>query len=108
MNRNTMYEYLKQVGMYPMVHWKEVNGKKKNYHVEFVENKNKDKRIYAIRTDWGYIRGCTSIHLCAKEIVIESDYGFTKINMYYKDIKNFEVLYEDDDLTGIYRYAKLN
>ena len=100
MNRNVMYQYLKSVGMYPVMH-RNSETKGKTYHIEFVEDRNKEKRIYAIKTDWGYIRGFTSIHLCTNEIVVESDYGFAKINMYYKDINTFEVLFDDDDLTGL-------
>jgi hypothetical protein len=100
-----MYHYLKDKGLFPLIH-RNSKTRGKTYHIEFVEDKYKDKKIYAIKTDWGYIRGFDSIHLCANEVVIVSDYGFAKINMYYKNINTFEVLFDDDDLTGLYKWSK--
>lgn len=93
MNRNQMYHYLNDIGLYKLIHRR---SDKKSYHFEFVEDRNSDRKVYAIVTDWGYIRGFTSIHLCMNEIVVESDYGFAKINMFYKHMNKFEVLFDDD------------
>ena len=96
MNRNQMYLYLKDKGMYPcsIYRGKRSNGKGKFYHTEFRLNQETQQSITII-TDWGYIRGCTSIHLCTNELVVESDYGQCKINIYYKNIEKFEVRVEE-------------
>ena len=86
MNRNTVYDYLKSKGMYGIFVWAD---NRKSYHTEFrLNNGQGDCWIYF---DWGYIRHVESIHLCQKEMVIESKYSDMKVNVFYKDIKNFEV-----------------
>lgn len=86
MNRNQMYNYLKEIELFPKVHWGD-----RGYHVEFVEDTSKNYEITGIVFDWGFVRGVDSIHLCADEIVIECKFGFGKINVYYKNIDKFEV-----------------
>lgn len=86
MNRNVMYDYLKSIGMYSVFH-----RRKHGYHTEFRLN-NPNQKDATIYTDWGYIRHMRSIHLCANEMVIESEWSDMKINMYYKDISKFEVI----------------
>lgn len=99
MNRNQMYNYLKSLGMKPIIHRRGKKGvKHRSYHVEFViDRENINQTIRMIMTDWGYIRGFQSIHLCKEEIVVVSDYGTGKINMYYKDINKFEVIIDEID-----------
>lgn len=96
MNRNQMYVYLDELGLYPctIAHGKRSNGKMKYYHTEFRLNE-RNQQSMTIITDWGYIRGCTSIHLCTNELVVESDFGRCKINIYYKNIEKFEVRVEE-------------
>ena len=95
-NRNRMYDYLDEIeGLYPLkISHGGVTvdyGRKRFYHTEFRIDANTDAKSFTIVTDWGYIRGCTSIHLCRNELVVESDFGNCKINMYYKNIEKFEV-----------------
>ena len=86
MNRNVMYNYLKEIGLYPIFVHHESG---KSYHVEF---RTQQQHTYSIiETDWGYIRRFSSIHLCTDEIVIETQIGEMKVNINYKDIKKFEV-----------------
>ena len=90
-----MYDYLKDMGMFPLMRGK-VGGRKKKYYVSFVIDKDSDYTDCLIVTDWGYIRHVDAINLCANEIVIEAKYSDMKININYKDIDKFEVkLYED-------------
>lgn len=99
MNRNRMYEYLEEIGMYSIFvsHGQNYKGRRKYYHTEFRPNREMHKDRFTIVTDWGYIRGCSSIHLCMRELVVESDFGHCKINMFYKNIEKFEVRLEDID-----------
>ena len=91
MNRNMMYDYLKSIGMYPVIHRRKVG-----YHVEFRKDYRKNQTIEGIILDWGYVRGFDSIHLCRDEIVLEA--LDSKINIKYKSIEKFEVIiYEDED-----------
>lgn len=92
MNRNVMYNYLKELGMYAVFHRGE-----KGYHAEFRLNYDYDQEDATILTDWGYIRHIYSIHLCSDEIVIQSKYSDMKINMYYKDITKFEVIIQMEE-----------
>lgn len=91
-----MYHYLKSLGLYPV----KVTGRykrKKQYHVEFRENrKYPERKLQAVITDWGYVRGVFSIHLCLDEVVLESEYGDCKINIYYKSMGKFEVIYDEE------------
>lgn len=99
MNRNTMYDYLKSIGMKNLSHWRGGPAKKdRSYHVEFVVDRDKFENGYVdhIILDWGYIRHFDSIHLCQDEIVIVSEFGKTKINMKYRHINKFEVVIYDD------------
>ena len=84
MNRNMMYNYLKEIGMYPVMHWHTLD---KGYHVEFVENHDTDEVIDVIVTDWGCITGVSSIHLCINDIVIVVAKG-CKVYLRYKDISD--------------------
>lgn len=93
MNRNQLYHYLKEKGLYGIF-----RRRKNGYHVEFCENAESDYGIYRILTDWGYIRGVERIHLCTNEVVIESKYGFGKVNIFYKDMDKFEVELYDKTL----------
>ena len=87
MNRNRMYNYLKSKGMYAIF-----QQRKGGYHVEFRLNHDLNQSDCTVVTDWGYIRHIYSIHLCRDEIVIEAYMDRMKINMYYRDIKKFEVM----------------
>ena len=84
-----MYDYLKSIGLFPVMHRRGKKKKHRIYHIEFTTDYHKNQIIEYIYTDWGYIRGAESIHLCQNEIVIESFH--TKININYKDIDKFEV-----------------
>ena len=92
MNRNQMYEYLESKGMYPIF-----VRNKKGYHAEFRLNKEKNQVDCRVQTDWGYIRHIQSIHLCMKEIVLEGRIDEMKVNINYKDIRNFEVIIEVEE-----------
>ena len=97
MNRNQMYQYLKEIGLYPVMHRRGPKKKHRMYHIEFVPDKNKNHRISHILTDWGYIEGFEHIHLYANEVALESNYEFCKININYRDIEKFEVVMFDED-----------
>ena len=93
MNRNIMYDYLKSQGLKPLIHRRGPKKKHRMYHMEFVVDREKFPNGYInqIILDWGYIRNFDSIHLYQDEIVIESEFGRTKINMRYDRIDKFEV-----------------
>jgi len=91
MNRNEMYYYLKSIGMFKLIIWRETG-----YHVKFVPDNEKEYFSMRINLDWGYIREFDAIHLCTNEIVIETKYGFSKININYKSINKFEVILEEE------------
>lgn len=86
MNRNVMYDYLKEKGMYAMFIWAD---DRKSYHTEFRLQPHQND-CYII-TDWGYIRHVQSIHLCMNEVVIVGGFGDLKVNINYKDMQKFEV-----------------
>lgn len=97
MNRNVMYEYLESIGMKPLF----MRYDKNRYYTKFVldDDTQADCRLL-ITTDWGYIRRCNTINLCADEMVIESEcyYGGTaKINIRYSKIEKFEVEIRDKE-----------
>jgi len=92
MNRNVMYDYLLSKGLYKIFIWAD---DRKSYHTKF--RLNMGQIDCTIVTDWGYIRHVESIHLCKNEIVIESQYSDMKINIFYKEIKKFEVEIEYED-----------
>lgn len=87
MNRNKLYDYLKSIGLYPVIH----RMRKGVYTMEFRSNQDKDIKIDAVLCDWGYVTGCDSIYLCANQVVLVGDYGMTKIYMDYHRVKKFEV-----------------
>lgn len=98
MNRNQMFEYLKGLELKQLVHHRDRRSKRHpNYHIEFVEDRNLTLKIDSIVLDWGYVRGFNRIHLCRDEVVLESDYGFAKINIKYNKIEKFEVVIFDED-----------
>ena len=97
MNRNQMYDYLKEIGLKPLMHHRGRRHRQPLYHTEFVEDFETSLRIDSIITDWGYISGFNRINLYVKEIALESDIDFCKININYKDIKKFEVVMIDED-----------
>lgn len=93
MNRNVMYNYLKEVGLYSIFRWAD---DRKSYHTEFRTGYG---QYCEMLFSFGYIRNVRSIHLCSSEIVVEG-LNDMKINIYYKDIDDdkFEVrLMEDDE-----------
>ena len=94
MNRNTMYEYLLSEGMYKIFRWAD---DRKSYHTEFRPNKSSGQIDCKVVTDWGYIRHVEAIHLCKNELVIESRFSDMKVNIFYKEIKKFEVEIEYED-----------
>lgn len=90
MNRNVMYDYLKDIGMKPFF----VYHKKGHYHTKFTLDEDEPNSYCIIVTDWGYIRGCNTINLCTDEVVIESEcyyLGTAKINIRYDKMEKFEV-----------------
>ena len=92
MNRNLMYHYLKEeVGMYPVFNHID----RKSYYTEFRLQPNQTP--IHILTDWGYIKGFSSIALCVNEVVIMSMYENTRIFIEYKSIKRFEVVIEEQE-----------
>ena len=93
MNRNTMYEYLKSMGMYQMAVWRE---SRRKYHMKFVLNNDKKQTYCEIVTDWGYIRDVDTIRLCRDEIVVEAKWSDMKVNIKYKAMKKFEVYIESE------------
>lgn len=97
MNRNQMYTYLKEIGLIPLIHHRGRKHRQPVYHMEFVEDKESSLRIDSIITDWGYISGFNRINLYAREIALESNIDFCKININYKDINKFEVVMFDED-----------
>ena len=103
MNRNQMYIYLKDIGMYPIARWRDSKRKTHpKYHIEFVVDKESNMVLDSIVTDWGYIRGFNRIHLFRDELVLESDHEFCKINIKYRNIEKFEVrLFEDEEYLPI-------
>ena len=92
MNRNVMYKYLKQIGLYGIFRWAD---DRKSYHTEFVVGYD---QYCEIVFSFGYIRNVKSIHLCSSEIVVEGNNDM-KINIYYKDIVDdkFEVRLSEDE-----------
>lgn len=103
MNRNQMFEYLKSLGLKQLFHHRDGRSKRNpKYHVEFVEDRDKSLKVDSIVLDWGYVRGFNRIHLCRDEIVLESDFGFTKINIKYNKIEKFEVvIYDEDEVRNV-------
>lgn len=92
MNRNQMYNYLKDIGMYPIMRWRDPSKKRHpKYHIEFVVDRNSNLYIDSIVTDWGYLRGFNRIHLCRDEVVLESDFESAKVNIKYNKMNKFEV-----------------
>lgn len=87
MNRNQMYNYLKELGMYPII----VRHNRKSYHMEFRPNKELNQTDCDIKTDWGYLKGIESIHLFQYGIVLYSKYELCEIYILYNTIKTFEV-----------------
>ena len=87
MNRNKMYDYLKETGMKSLFY-----RKGKGYYVKFVLNLY-IKYSQIIINDM-YIRDFYSISLCTNEIVVRDEMDKMKINIKYKDIEKFEVLFE--------------
>lgn len=92
MNRNMMYEYLKEKGLYAIfVHRKDG----KTYHTEFRLQPHQEE--CTLITEWGYIRHIYSIHLCQNEIVVESKFGDMKVNIKYSRMEKFEIqIYEKE------------
>ena len=92
MNRNEVYEYLKSQGLYPIARR---HGKKK-YHIEFVPNtENGQYEIYCAYFDWGSITHIRSIHLCVDSVIIEGKLSDVEIQVYYKDMDNFEICMDE-------------
>lgn len=93
-----MYDYLKEIGLYPSKIWRDASRKRHpRYHMVFGENKDNNLRIDSIITDWGYLRGFDTIYLCANEVVIESPFESCKVNIKYNEINKFEVILVDKD-----------
>lgn len=86
MNRNELYHYLKDIGLFGVIHHGE-----RGYHFEFVEDATKNLEINAVRFDWGYLRNVKRIHLCANELVLEGNLTEMKVNVFYRHINEFEV-----------------
>lgn len=102
MNRNQMYNYLKEIGLKPLIHHRGRKYRQPVYHTEFVEDFNTSLKIDSIITDWGYITGFNRINLYAKEISLESDLELGQININYENIKKFEVImYDEDEIEAI-------
>lgn len=91
-----MYEYLKGIGLHPVMHRRGPKKRHRIYHIEFTPDYREDYWIERIITDWGYLRGFNRIHLCLNEIVLENGMG-AKVNINYKDINKFEVVLEEDE-----------
>ena len=85
MNRNLMYNILKEKGLYPIIrHHRD----RRTYHTEFVVQNHQDCSLIL---DWGYIRHIKRISLCSSEIVVEGEYTDMMVNINYKDLENVEV-----------------
>lgn len=83
-NRDTLYRYLSTLDLKPLfIH------NKHGYHTEFRVPLSHD--LCQVLTDWGYVMGVSSIHLFAKEVMLESQYGDMEINIKYKFIERFKV-----------------
>lgn len=94
MNRNTMYYYLKEKGLYSIRRWSDDRNR---YHTEFRPNRELDQKNITIKFDWGYVRNVKYIWLYASEIVLEGAISDLKINVNYRDIEKFEVDIEYED-----------
>lgn len=94
MNRNELYQLLKELGMYPLF----VRRGKDRYHTRFVLNHDEGQHECHITTEWGYISYVEVINLYANEVKIEGRLTDMTININYKDIKKFEVeIFDEED-----------
>lgn len=94
MNRNVMYHYLTDLGLYSIRRWSD---DRHRYHTEFVMDRDSNQTDITIIFDWGYVRHVRYIWLCNSEIVIQGGLSDLKINVNYRDIEKFEVRIEYDD-----------
>lgn len=92
MNRNVIYNYLKSIGMYPIIRYTK---NRQSYHIEFVVD-NDGIYYNAIDVGWGYIQGFGAIKLFKDGVRIISKYEDMEVHIDYADMKKFEVkLFEE-------------
>lgn len=85
MNRNMMYDILKEKGLYPIFRY---HSHKRTYHTEFVVDNEYDCTMLF---DWGYVRHISRVSLCTSEMVLQTEYSEMKVNINYKDVESLEV-----------------